>query len=69
MWVRIGFGDVAVCGPTSVADPEGAAEIIAQSGLKFDDSANTFGLFDAVICPDGDARRIVAPVFQTLQSI
>jgi hypothetical protein len=52
-----------------VADPEGAAEIIAQSGLKFDDSANTFGLFDAVICPDGDARRVVAPVFQTLQSI
>ncbi len=33
MWVRIGFGDVAVRGPTSVTDAEGAAQIITQCGF------------------------------------
>ncbi|MNV88433.1 hypothetical protein D3C71_1826410 [compost metagenome] len=71
--VRIGLGHATVGGPAGVADPEQRLEAFARGGLlHLGHAAGTAHTTDVSFggggIDHGNARGVVAPVFQSLQA-
>ena len=63
--VSVGLGHASMRGPAGVADADGAG---GQVRRRVTDLAGTLGEDDLVTVADGHAPRIVAPIFELLES-
>src|SRR5262249_13738458 len=66
--MRIRVARLAVGGPARVTDADGAAEPLRQRRLERRDLADRLVHPEPAARDDGDARRIVAAVFQTVEA-
>ncbi len=71
MGVGVLFGGAAVGGPAGVADAEGAVDgILVEDFFELAEFAGGATELEAVaIATDGDARRVVAAIFEAAQSL
>src|SRR5262249_4368174 len=66
--MRVRVARLAVGGPARVTDADGAAQALRQGRLERRDLADRLVNPESAACDDGDARRIVPPVFQTVKA-
>ncbi len=63
----VALGGDAVGGPAGVGDA-GDGSGIGGCGFEFGDAADRADAFDVVAADDGEAGRVIAPVFELLQA-
>ena len=66
VWVCVDLRRAAVCCPSGVPDSDGARKaLLRECFLEVAELADRPDDLDAVVCMNGQARRIVASVFQS----